>query len=271
MNNKVLVFLACVPVGTCLTQTQETILDRINKGSVASVINHGFAKIDVINLLASCLNDAPLEYQELLRETKKNLDLINEGPDSIKTISPLMKQLIQKPVSAFAGSQAIAFDVEMLNEKPYGTKRFIMYHELMHIKYHDTTNAILSDIGTCLLPLALYYVLTHKTPWQTHYPLLHSCGALIMGLSGTRYIHTHYFRTAEHRADLHAAYACNCYQCVQEFINDTRNNNQQELAKCGYLTAQELTSIAQELKEKNCLCTYHRKHASASVAQSPVF
>lgn len=252
---------------SCSAQPQNNVLDEINKSSVMATINQGYAKVDLINLYVSCLADASPAYQELLHEAKVNLGM-TDGPHVVKKMSPFLKKQFKVKIGdnliilGFAGSLAIALDIDTLDKVSYGTRRFIMHHELTHIRYHDIASHKILQIGSFLLPFSIYSLFTYQTAWQPNHPIFTSFITMATGLYCASYAGKEYFRMCEHRADLRAAYACNCYQCVQEYSNETRcdkdKKREQELIALGYLTAQELAPIVQELKEKNCLCTYHK-------------
>lgn len=195
------------------------------------------------------------------------------GCDQEITIKVMPDEMLKsaKDTVGFAPSACtfptiILINVEKLNTHPYGLKRFTIYHEMAHAYYHDFTCAALASV-LMLPPLAtLCHYLGSKTTYGINHNKLLWAASICAGNFLCTLLTAPYDRYYEHRADLCAAHACNCAQCMHEVAQYRAQQTALEQAiikKNGYLTAAEAEKIAQEFKEKNCLCTYHREHASA--------
>lgn len=168
--------------------------------------------------------------------------------------------------AACALPSTILINVQKLDKHPYGVRRFAIFHEMAHVYHHDFTCEAIASV-LLLPPLAIicHHLGSKISYGKNHNKLLWAtsiyAGSFLSSILTATY--AHYY---EHRADLCAAYTCNCSQCMHELAEYRAQQSVQEQAiikKNGYLSANEAEKIAQELKEKNCLCTYHREHASA--------
>jgi hypothetical protein len=186
--------------------------------------------------------------------------------------------------SAVAGVNAIIIGNEFINdETAYGVKRCNMFHEAVHIKYHDDMfNGILFPCSLLGAPLATKMLVKPEGKLKLLY-----LPALVIGHYAGRAIQGKFENYRERRADIEGHYATQCYKCVTEKTEDIRGTyelahdiiirldhktdlNEAQVhglayaknwieSKKQYLSIEENETIAAELKRDNKVCLFHEQ------------
>jgi len=217
------------------------------------------------------------EMQLLGKEAQTAVGIPAERHVPIQYISGL-------DASAKALDNTILIGEEFMSDQTkYGVKRCNMFHEAVHIKYHDDEfNGALflsSLLGTSLVTkmfvnpqgkLKLLYIL-----------------ALLVGHYLGRALQGKFESYRERRADIEGHYATQCYQCVTEKIEDIQDtyalandiiarldhniplSEEQSYglayakkwieSKKRYLSIEENQMIADELRQCNRVCAFHEQ------------
>jgi len=198
---------------------------------------------------------------------------------------PEDRQLPVRYVAGIDGAEAGADAIVVgdYKEDAYGVNRCLLFHEAIHVKYHDTavfkipfpSSIIGALIATklCIKPQGIAKLL--------YLP------ALIAGAYVGDELQTSFAKYRERRADIEGHYATQCHTCVTEksehqksvrdFITDgialleaqpTLTDEQTQALTVtkgflerqkSYLSVEENSIIAADLKRDNKICTFHEK------------
>jgi len=198
---------------------------------------------------------AAAEYQTLGKEAQVALGIEEQYHVPIKKLAPLLAAF---PAVAFTMPGAIYVNEDRLKDQTYGAKRAVFFHEVVHRKYNDSTFGVLveggSVIGSGFLASELLSSLI-RLPNLIHYPLV-----IMSALYGMHFASSKFVNYRERRADIEGHYATQCSVCVQESANRRRKMVETEknpLQNDGYLFADALEKIAEDLKLENKLCSHH--------------
>lgn len=189
-------------------------------------------------------------------------DLAKEAATVLGITRPVKVRCVSAGVLP-PGILAIAeFDTIYINEEAsaahsFGVKRFIFFHEFVHIKYNDIKVILLHPALLTSMGIS-YYCLQKKLGVDLVDGWRLFLGSFLAIFATIYKVKKH----VECRADIEAAHACVCWQCVQEMAAARHCPEDQkilefQLSLMGYLKEDELLKIANELKEKNLLCAYH--------------
>ncbi|CAF1448257.1 unnamed protein product [Didymodactylos carnosus] len=200
---------------------------------------------------------AASEYQELGKEAQCVLGIPEKYHVPIKKFP---SSLTSFPIAALATPEAIFVNEVRLNQEAYGAKRCVMFHEAIHKKYNDVGFNLFIKLVTLfgsgfLARKLLLYFKPAISRWIS-YPAMSAIALITMCITARCYS---YF--IERRAEIQGHYATGCSQCVQESAarrcrlaeidkNFLKNNG-------GYLLADTLAEIAEDLKAQGKLCSYH--------------
>jgi hypothetical protein len=184
--------------------------------------------------------------------------------------------------SATAETNAIIIGNEFIHDKTaYGVKRCNMFHEAVHIKYHDHVfNGVLFSCSFLGIPFATKMFVRPRGKLKLLY-----LSAVLAGYYVGRAIQGQFENYRERRADIEGHYATQCHKCVAEKVEDVRNTyelandiitrldhnaNPNEAQVNGlafakgwiedkkrYLSIEENETIAAELKRDNKVCAFH--------------
>lgn len=161
-------------------------------------------------------------------------------------------------VGAITESKAIYINEKLMNQQPYEIQRYVAFHEAIHKKYNDNSMRSLLYLsislpGCVTLSYLPIYIATGTAS------IIAGVAIIIAFLK----IGQRFGRYAERRADIESCYATQCSTCVQAValslnnlsssVNDSRSNH-------GYLQNSEFSIIAQDLKEQNKMCAYHKNN-----------
>lgn len=167
------------------------------------------------------------------------------------------------------------------DEVPYGVQRSNLFHEAVHIKYHDHASKLFPKlVGFLSYPILTKIMLDPQGTLQILYPL-----SIVAGVYLGRFLQDKYLDYIERRADTEGFYATQCYLCVSEKAEDIRQAsdiankiithfeqnpvvNEQQVAglryavdwnkrKKRYLSPDENEIIAADLKQDNKVCAFH--------------
>jgi hypothetical protein len=260
----VLLFLALQTQNTSsfIGASELSLKDRIVKAlSVRPLDSASFAQHDVV--LAGPV------YQALGQEAQAAAGIPSDKQLPIR-IMPTQVEGFEH-LALVTNSDAIYVNEELNNACSYGSKRHSMFHEAMHIKYHDVF--ISASIPYILLPLDAIpylagYCLTLECSGSSSVPqLFNSFFFRIVTVLGSipvmKFLQYKFLLFSERRADTKAAYACMCGPCVAEAaesrfsVNDQCCEAQDDRNK-GYLTKEELYSIANTLNTQSLVCKHHQ-------------
>jgi hypothetical protein len=186
--------------------------------------------------------------------------------------------------SAIAEINAILVGNELNDDRvAYGVKRCNMFHEAVHIKYHDDAfNGFLLFCSFLGIPLATKMFIKPLGKLKLLY-----VPSLLAGYYVGRAIQRQFENYRERRADIEGHYATQCHKCVAEKTEDIRyahelahdiivrldrNPNLNEAQVYGlvcakdwiedrrrYLSVEENEIIAAELKRDYKICAFHEK------------
>jgi hypothetical protein len=227
---------------------------------------------------------ASQQYQDFGLEAQQEL-----GIDGRLQL-PIKKTKDKSKLLAVVGSDGIYVNEKVFDTKSFGAKRYMMFHESVHAKYHDAA------------VLGMLKIIGFGTGCVGMYELLDLCGitmlaktlSVVAGVVSSLGISFKYRQFMERRADTEGPWATECAECVQEeialrtqrytavaeqafnsmaeekrkkaleeFEKRFPNTNFSEICEkgeCfqGYLSREELAKIAQDLGDKNC--KYHLNH-----------
>lgn len=198
-------------------------------------------------------------YQALGKEAQSAVGIPEEYQVPIKRISP--NNPLAQIVAGIAFPHAIYVNEEKLNEQTYGVQCCALYHEAVHKKYNDSTADNILEctfFGTTYGAHKILRKLTPKLP--TIIRMLSAGGS---GILATYMICTKYHHYMERRADIEGCYATQCATSVEEAAVHRRKIFEEEnhsFKNNGYLQADEMEMIAQDLQKKNMICTHHENN-----------
>ena len=167
----------------------------------------------------------------------------------------------------------------------YGTKRCTLFHESVHIKYHDMSCSMIPTMaGFFGAPILTRALIKPQGRLKLLYPI-----SMIAGFYSGRIVQKKYRDYYERRADIEGHYATGCHVCVSEHAGELRNtldyinqgletlksienpNDEQVAAakvcegfiegKKRYLSPDENEIIAADLKRDNKVCALHENQA----------
>lgn len=246
-------------------------------------------------ILAFIATSRPICYSNKLFSQKKLLQQ-SRPPKEIQILAQQAQTAVGIPVkervpvihhpaldpafAAIAENNAIIISNEFLDDTiAYGVKRCNMFHEAIHIKYHDKHCSQL--LGICVsIITSLISINIFKYDSLPYYI------SLIVGCYINHATLKLFQKYYERRADLEGHYATQCYQCITEkiqtlyhsyelmntIINQLEHKkglNSEEKIKLAfakqwienkkpYLSIEENESIATNLKQNNKVCTFHK-------------
>jgi hypothetical protein len=208
------------------------------------------------------LGDEPAssEYQQLGKEAQDVLGIAVNRQLPIKKIPST--SMIYGLVGAIAPSDAIYVNEDKFNKTTYGARRCGLIHEAVHAKYHDTATDTALELGTLSLGAMVAYAFIKAIKPQGRYKILGALGLGVATLTVSYVSSLKFHHYMEHRADVKGHYASQCHVCVQEAavrrreIFEVQNH---ALKDNGYLWAEQLEKIANDLKQQNKVCTVHSK------------
>lgn len=249
-----------------------SILSAIATSDLMHRYNQFFAK--AFPLEGVC---ASQEVQTLAKEAQTALGIPADRQVPIQYVADLDASAIARPNAIFVGR-------ELVNDKVvYGIKRCNMFHEAVHIKYHDYTFNSVFYFGSLLgVPLANKLLINPQGKLKLVYlPML------VAGHYLGRAMQRKFEKYRERRADIEGHYATQCHQCVTEKAEDIRKTYElahdvisycDQLAdlnegqinglawakgwiedKKPYLSVEENQIIADELKRDNKICAFHEQ------------
>lgn len=106
---------------------------------------------------------------------------------------------------------------------PYSVNRCNIYHEAVHIKYHDYTTKTITRLGGLIGGLVsgpvVAKLLKPQGKWKAIYPIF----ALGFARMGMMLSDKYYGRYIERRADIEGHYATQCHVCVHEKAQDVQS------------------------------------------------
>ncbi|MCL4361276.1 hypothetical protein M1446_02895 [Candidatus Dependentiae bacterium] len=148
---------------------------------------------------------------------------------------PLEKHYPIKKVNQIRGVVTvpgmIGVNEKDLNKYSYGVQRCQLFHEAIHVKYDDAQRSWdRCHFKSMEAPLSFEEELEER-------------------------------RLGENRADIEGYNATQCFSCVNEMAKvgkkGQKKYNIADIIESGYLTSDEITKIAENLKQQNKKCTYH--------------
>lgn len=180
-----------------------------------------------------------------------------------------------------AAVNAIEVGEECYSQHAYGVKRCDMFHETIHIKYHDFAFSTVPFFGSLFgIPLATKLIIKPQGIFNLLY-----LPSLVAGCFLGRAVLSKFYAYRERRADIEGHYATQCHVCVTEKAEQVRNmvddlnnaidileaksdlNENETMAldmakdfikrKKGYLSADENEIIAADLKRDKKICVFH--------------
>lgn len=152
---------------------------------------------------------------------------------------------------AYMNHDAVYVNHNFLKNKTYGAKRFVLFHELQHKKYHDHIGGVFLYFFTSVV------VNTSLMKFIRFLNLLSIKNVILSCISGTAislYIINMYVFYIELRTDINAAEKIQCYKCIDEWSNVI----ERESIYKGYLGKKELKLINQYYQKDNVLCQHHQ-------------
>lgn len=167
----------------------------------------------------------------------------------------------------------------------YGQKRCMIFHEAVHIKYHDKSTTMIPTItGFFGTPILTKMFIKPKGKFKLLYPI-----SMLAGLFSGRFTQKKYLDFAERRADIEGHYATGCHMCVSEhagelrrilgylhqgveFVKKIENPTKDQVealkiaqnfieSKKRYLSVEENEIIAADLERDGKVCAFHKNEA----------
>ncbi|MCL4380190.1 hypothetical protein M1466_01705 [Candidatus Dependentiae bacterium] len=201
------------------------------------------------------------EYQRLGKEAQDALMIPVDQQLPIKTISS--HSILRELVAAIAEPDAIYVNEAKLAASSYGRCRMAMFHEAVHVKYHDITISSIVDLSSMIGSAYLLHKITQRLP-LAHYRKLRWLLIAILASATCQYATARYRRFMEWRADIEGSYATACYHCVMQAAAHRRElfaeaaQGKSSIVHNGYLSAEELEQIAARLAQQHQACAYHQ-------------
>ena len=263
---KIMILSMVVSLNFCGTYQPNTLIAAINKNRFAQWLTKKQAPI----FAQIAQTPAAQEYQQLAQEAQEVFKIketlqIRNAPE---TLIQMIKKTTGFTFSGLYMPGTIFINEKKLDKTTYGAKRFALYHEMAHACYYDQANAFLLSSCVSMPTFVISWFALNKL--FQHYNV-HAFGTGFIGklvlslfpsnIAGSIATNS-YLPYCERRADLCAAHAMHCHECINDVVKRRAHWKQAKKTLCkkhGYLTVQELETIAQEYRETNCLCTYHAK------------
>ena len=195
---------------------------------------------------------ASTKYQEMGSQAQFALGIAQDRHVSVKKLNQAL--CMASLVKALAEADAIYVNEERMNEVSYGTARSSMFHEAVHVKYHDKmADTMIEDIGIIGGSIVLNTALKalNITAWRKR-------TSFMVALGLTTYASLSYRHFMERRADIEGHKATQCSSCVSESASRRKQSFEEKnspLKDNGYLWSAELEKIAQNFGDKKC--AYH--------------
>ena len=199
------------------------------------------------------------KYQQLSKEAQDSLQIPQEQQLPIIKINPTY--ILAPLVGALAEPNAIYVNQEKLDEYSYGIQRVGLFHEAVHTKYHDIANDGFLELVALIGGTVGSYFLINKIKPINKFSFLRAGAAIIAGLISSTATSLTFHHYIERRADIDGLYASACSQCVHEMAIRRRKSFEQDkspLRYNGYLWANEIEKIAQDLARQNKVCKHHQ-------------
>ncbi len=271
VQKKLILIVAFLPIQISLAQSllnEKNLIDKalcfVNQSRVMHFFENQMAKLP--KLLPYGNELASPEYQELGKEAQIAAGIPEEYHVPIKKI-PSTHPLAPF-VGAVAEADAIYVNEEKLNQRSYGARRSALFHEAIHKKNNDMSSDTLLELAMMAgLSLGTHACIKAIKP-AGKYKILHALAVIVFGMCGGGYASSCYHHYFERRADIEGHYATHCSQCVHESAEQRRIIFEQEnspLKNNGYLCADDLEKIAQELENRKEMCAFHAKHVEDNV------
>lgn len=236
-----------------------SVFHHIECGSFTELLKENFFKarhaysssIDKFILRIDKHPDADNLYQTLAEEARQHFGI--KHPVYIKNVNSSYDE-------GEAFNEIVHVNESYLTNKPYGYKRFVMFHELAHIKNVDRSFNTF-DLHAKLWFPYVFYIFFRSLLSKNSFD---SCNTLLDHIYLNHIIMTganlfQYGKISEHRADMEAAEVCQCWKDIAAVI-EKRKTARPDLYSLGYATIDDLTPIKDRLKSENKLCKYHQSH-----------
>lgn len=222
------------------------------------------------NFLISCYglqNDgkASAQMKALSESAQTSIGVPQEKQVQVKLITTENEQLIN--VAAIAFSDGIYLLDESYFEKlSPGAKNHILLHEATHIKYHDNSmRFLLSNVPGALIGFQFFKALKAKKIGQK-FPAMRGLASIMAGTIAAYVIENSIVKYAERRADIESCYALDCYVCLQQIAKGVKYSYEVQKIKerdNGYLWADEIEILAEDLKAHNRVCEQHKHEVNS--------
>ncbi|MBI2344994.1 M48 family metalloprotease [Candidatus Dependentiae bacterium] len=193
---------------------------------------------------------ASFSYQEMLADAKTKL--------GISIDIPLVESCdIDCNKYAEAGRNQIRVYKRLLDNEPYGVKRFTIFHEASHIKHNDYIVKNLLKVSIALgLPFLMYPLLNNEN--NSLFPKLASA---FLGLTTAALLDPKIIQSMERRADTEASFGVACETCLQECSDHLKEchetyEREKQWTDKGYLSSDEILRIQKQFKGQQC--SYHK-------------
>ena len=199
------------------------------------------------------------KYQQLSKEAQDSLQIPQE--QQLPTIKINQAYILKPYIAAQADPDGIYINQEALDARSYGAQRAALFHEAAHTKYHDMSVDSLVEIVGFIGGIVGFYLLMSKIKPIDKFSFLRAAAAIIAGLISSPASSIIFHRYIERRADVDGFYALACSVCAQEMVISRRKSFEQDknpLRYNGYLWADDIEKIAQDLASQNKVCKYHQ-------------
>ncbi|MBT3455901.1 hypothetical protein HN446_02455 [bacterium] len=146
----------------------------------------------------------------------------------------------------------------VLKSMSYGCQRFYIFHEMVHQKYnHGALRVFLSGVTAVGFTYFCYKLGSGLKDFGSLVRYGVPITTLFSGGVLSYFLDKKMLWYYENTSDKTAADKCKCHCCLEE-IARTRAGVP-DLVEKGYLSSNELFSVAKEQKKNNLLCSYHRR------------
>jgi Zn-dependent protease with chaperone function len=212
---------------------------------------------------------AEQKFQELGREAQNALQIPVARQVAIKVLpdSDVGVRI------ATASRSAIYIDQEALSNFSYGYQRAVFFHEAAHVKYGDNSLLVETAIKSALFlsgsisSAVMSTRLSHNISPRISV-LLFGAGTVASGFAARQLdLDSWAGKRRERRADVQAYSAMQCDICMQECAQDQQSRGiakgaawVQKNRDYGYITPEEMMTIADYFKKQNKVCAYHSKN-----------
>lgn len=279
--------LACVGMDKPTIQKhQEFLAQQKTPSAFMRWVNRTFGAYIAILLYKSPFKEASVHKEKLWEEAQNDLNIEKHDRLPLRAFDheKMDKDALKAGEGLICG--ICAPDLVYINENCPG-ERFTLLHEAAHHKYLDPLNQYFKIIlykkimpftvyaANAALTVGLTYIATYTAMKMkklstrqftqcfallTQFFALPAYLVMTPGLVASIDSYNKPFLASiskmhEYRADLEAAYASKCFECVKERA-DTREGYSS--TKNSYLGAEELEEIAQEHLRQGNVCKYHK-------------